>query len=102
MSLFDEMDRDDLGLRLYAEPEFTYLNRSGRPGAQRIREALDAWSARYPGEHKEELRARFRSRDNTQYRSAFFELFLHELLVRLDCRVVVHPPMAGRARRHIS
>jgi len=38
MSLFDIMERADVGPRLYAEPEYVYLNRSGRPGVQKIRD----------------------------------------------------------------
>lgn len=98
MSLFDELERSCVGPRLYAEPEFTYLNRSGRCGVQKIREVLDDWYSHYPEEHRADLRGRFRSTDDANYRSAFFELFLHELLQRLGCQVQIHPVLAGNVR----
>jgi hypothetical protein len=95
MSVFDRADRDDCGPRPYAEPDFRYLNRSARPGVQAIRESIESWFIRYPNNHSVELRGRLRSSDNDQHRSAFFELFLHELLLRLGCTVEVHPQVAG-------
>ena len=94
MSLLDEMERSYVGPRLYAEPEFTYLNRSGRLGLQKIREALNDWYSHYPEERRADLRGRFRSTDDRNYRSAFFELLLHELLRRMGCRVQIHPVLA--------
>jgi hypothetical protein len=99
MSLFDNMERFDLGPAFYAEPKFTYLNRSHRLGAQRIRELLDSWFSRYPEQHRIDLRGRFRSTIDAHHLAAFFELLLHELLLRLGARVQVHPPLEGRARR---
>lgn len=100
MPLFDDStERNDQGPILYAEPKFVYLNRSGRSGAQRIRELLEAWFSHYPEEHKPEFRARFRSPDNTDYVSAFFELCVHELLLLLDDRVEIHPALLANARR---
>jgi hypothetical protein len=99
MSLFDNITRHDVELRRYAEPEFPYLNSSAREGFQQIREMLDSWFDLYPAEHKVEIRSRFRSRDDSQYRSAFFELFLHELLLRVGDRPQVHPALSHRTRR---
>ena len=93
--LFDNINRDDTGPASYSEPKFGYLNRSGRPTFLAIRPVLEDWFSRYPEPHRNDLRGRFRSSDNTQHRSAFFELFIHELLLRLDCRVKIHPTLAG-------
>jgi len=99
MSLFDEIQRDDLGPALYAEPKSVYLNRSARPGAQKIRELLALWFSHYPEQDQLDLYGRFRSHDDAQYLSAFFELFLHELLLTLENRVEVHPVLQGNPRR---
>lgn len=100
MRLFDTVERHDEGPAGYREPHFTYLNRSARPEVDRIREVLESWFARYPTQAQPDLGARFRSKSDPQYESAFFELFLHELLNRLGCRVRVHPkPAGGRATR---
>jgi hypothetical protein len=99
MSLFDDIRREDIRARLYSEPDFTYLNFSSRPGVQRIRQTVDDWFSRYPEAHRAEFRARFREADDYHHRSAFFELFLHELLLRLRCEVEIHPPIEGIPRR---
>lgn len=72
----------------------TWLNRSSRPEAVKARVLLDKWLARHPeGTDKEELRGRLRSSDYENFRSGFFELFLHELFLKLNCQVEVHPLM---------
>ncbi len=79
---------------------FTYLNRSARVVEGRVREVLEAWFSRYPVAEHADLRGRFRSKNDFHHLSAFFELFLHELLIRLDCRVEIHPRLSGDATRH--
>lgn len=98
LSLFHTVQGDDTGPALYCEPEFGYLNRSARQGVQNIRDMLDGWFARYPEQHRPDLGARFRSSNNVDHRSAFFELFLHELVLRLGCTAEVHPNVASSAR----
>ena len=98
MTLFDQIERQGTGPRLYAQPDFDYLNRSARPGVEVIRQTLEDWFSRYPATHRPELRAQFRS-DNYQHRSAHFELVLHELLLRLGVTVEVHPAIQGANRR---
>ena len=100
MKLFDEAERYYQGPAGYGEPEFIYLNRSAIPKVIRIREVLEAWFSRYPGEGKENLCERFRSTGNLHHRSALFELFLHELLLRLGCYVIIHPSMDNSIRNY--
>jgi len=94
ISVFDDVQRDDVGPQLYAEPSFNYLNRSARPMIGRIRSVIELWFTHYPPGEQTDLRARLRSPDEQQHLSAFFELLLHELLLRLKCQVVVHPPLS--------
>jgi hypothetical protein len=98
VTLFDQIERQGTGPRLYAQPDFVYLNKSARPGVEAIRQSLEQWFSRYPEGHRPELRAQFRS-DNHQHRSAHFELVLHELLLRLGVTVEVHPAIQGTNRR---
>jgi hypothetical protein len=91
MKLFDEIDRQDERPARYAEPQFTYLNRSARVIFSRTRQVLEAWFSRYPVSERPDLRARFRSKKDQQHHAAFFELFLHELLLQLGCSVTIHP-----------
>jgi hypothetical protein len=84
----------------HAEPHFVYLNRSARPQAARIRATLEEWLSHYPeGDTKRDIEGRFRSGDDSQYRSSFFELLLHELLLQLSCNVESHPHVEGTTSR---
>jgi hypothetical protein len=99
MRLFDDIIRDDEGPALHAEPSFAYLNRSARSECDRIREMLEAWFLRYPSQEQADLRGRFRSDNNWHHHSAFFELCLHELLLRMSCRVEIHPSAGNSATK---
>lgn len=99
MKLFDERDRDDDRPALYAEPDFHHLSRSARQSVQRVRETLETWFSRYPSANQAKLRSDFRAKKNSSHQSAFFELFLHELLIRLGCQVEIHPKVEGSTGR---
>ncbi len=96
MKLFDEILRHDEGPASYAEPDFVYLNRSARRDVANVRAVLEEWFSGYPDKAKPGLRGNFRS---ANLRAAFFELFLHELLLRLRCRVEIHPRGAAKTAR---
>jgi hypothetical protein len=92
MKLFNKINRDDEGAAQYAEPKFIYLNRSARIEVEGIRQVLEEWFFHSPSGERVTLRSRFRSTNDKEFHSAFFELFLHELLIRLGCQVEIHPP----------
>lgn len=98
MKLFDEIERSDCDFAQFAEPQFAYLNRTARPEFARVRDELEQWFSHYPSAGQAELRARFRSNTDAQHQAAFFELFLHELLLRLDCQVTLHPTVPNEAK----
>lgn len=91
MKLFDEIERHDHQPAPYSEPEFKYLNRAARVSFGRIRRELEKWYSHYPASGQSELRARLRSEIDHQHQAAFFELFLHENLLRLGCQIKLHP-----------
>lgn len=95
MRVFDEFSRTREDYPGCNEGHFNYLNESARPEAARIRTMLDGWFARFPETAKSDVVARLRSRDNRQHQSAFFELYLHELFVRLGYALQVHPDIDG-------
>jgi len=80
-----------------SSPVFTYdsLNKSERPECKAIRRTLESWFADFPEEEKAEFRRRFNSGVDHNFYSAFFELYLHELLRGLGCKVKVEPPVNG-------
>lgn len=92
-TLFDNIHRHYLGAARYSEPQFIYLNRSARPESNLIRALLEVWFSRYPQAEAADLRARFRSSNDLQHHSAFFELFAHELLLKLGLRPQIHPSL---------
>jgi len=98
MRLFDEIERNDYGPSNYTEPIFTFLNRSARVEIYKIRDELEKWYSHYPAAEQAELCIRFRSNIRQQHQSAFFELFLHELLLRLGYEITIHPSLLGVAR----
>lgn len=94
-TVFDNIPRDDTGPGNYSEPIFKYLNRSAREDVANVRGLIEQWFSHLPVENRSELRARLRSEE---FDSAFFELFLHELFLRLDCEMHIHPPSVGGKR----
>ena len=96
--LFDNVNRPDLGPRLYAEDTYSFLNRATGPFWERIRGKLDRWSTAYPDETGD-LRRRFRSRDHRQHYGAWWELYIHQLLTSLGFEVTPHPEVHGSSGR---
>ena len=98
--LFDEFDRTDDTFKRNTETDFAFLNRSGRSEIARVREFVAACAARYPEDEQRELVARFRSGDDRHFRSACFELLLHEYLIRQGFALTAHPELPnGRKSR---
>jgi len=99
MKLFDDIIRAEQDFMMYSEPRFRYLNRSARPEIAVIRKVLEDWFSRFPPDGMSELRKRFQSTDDPNHLSAFFELFLNEILLRLGCKVSVHPRVSSSSMR---
>jgi hypothetical protein len=93
MTLFDERERSEQCPKLPTQSDFDYHNVSARPGVAAGRVLMEKWFQQYPDEHKRDLRSRYRSRLQSASRGAFFELYLHQLLLRIGCMVKVHPPL---------
>jgi hypothetical protein len=92
MSIFDDIVRENDQPRQEGEPLFSYLNKSSRPEAERIRALIDEWIGEYPETHREGLAARLRSDIDDQHQSAFFELFLHKFLRARGCKIIEIEP----------
>ncbi len=99
MKLFEEIKRDELGPKLETDSAFGFLNRSARPEAERVRKVMEEWLSHYPNDHQSSLIGDLKSFNDANHLSAFFELFLHELLLRLGCRLVVHPTLPHTSRK---
>lgn len=90
--LFPEVERD-VDYAGSSMTDYEFLKRCGRPECENVREVLEDWFQRYPDDDSHELKSRFRSGDDPQFRSSFWELYLHELLLRLGYSVEVHPEL---------
>lgn len=98
MSIFDDIARTDLRRGSHSESAFDFLNRSARADVANVRGLLEGWLGNYPAEHRHELVQRFRVSDRRGYEAPFFELFVHEMLLRCGLRSTVHPSIVGTAR----
>jgi hypothetical protein len=92
MSIFDDIVRENDQPRQECEPRFSYLNKSSRAEAERVRELVDEWIKEYPASHREALVARLRSDIDDHHQSAFFELFLHHFLRARGCKIIEIEP----------
>lgn len=95
VGLFDEIERNDVRPKRDSQPAFAYLNSSARPPFEIMRSILDGWFSRFPDLAKGDLRKGFRSTTDSDHRSAFLELYLHELLACMGYRLEVHPELQG-------
>lgn len=95
MGLFDDTQRTHKGPALHSEGSFSFLNRSESKVAEHVRKELEGWYGHYPSNEQLSLRKRFRR----EFDSAFFELFIHEWLLRQKASVTVHPEIPGSSRR---
>ena len=95
MPLYDQIVRAERRARRQNESSFDYMNGSARPGICAIRELLEQWFEHLQDDAKADIRARFRSRDDVQHQSAWFELFWHELMRRGGYDLEIHPTVAN-------
>jgi len=75
------------------------MNRSARPEYERIRATLEVWLGHYPEKERPDLVSRLRDSNRIGHLSAFFEVALHESLLRLGYEVEVHPVLGHTSKR---
>ncbi|HVI87292.1 MAG TPA: hypothetical protein VM659_03265 [Dongiaceae bacterium] len=99
MPVFDSGPWEFLGGADHLISHFDYLNSSDRVEAARVRAVVEEMFGRYPAAAQEALRHRLRSIDDNTHLSAFFELTLHDIVLRAGCVVLaVEPDMPGSSR----
>jgi len=98
-SLFDDLERVDASPCGYSESTFHFLNRARGPVWERERTLLDAWWHDFPSDSQGELRGRIRNDGNVGFRSAFCELYVHQVLRRISTHVECHPALPNTQRR---
>ena len=98
--VFDGGVRTDAQPARHGESTYEFLNRVAGDYWQHPRALMQAWlDGITEDQDYNDLRQRFRSRDDDQFRSAFLELYVHECLVRAAYAVTIHPVVRGSSRR---
>ena len=97
---FSDFVRTDVSPRRAPESSFRFLNRSARAEIARVRAFMHEAVSRYPADERDEIIARLQSDNEVNFRSASFEVLLHEGLLRRGFALTVHPdPETGVAKR---
>ena len=76
--------------RRYSEPGYSYLHRSSRREATQVRALVSSWYENYPSEQRARFARRFCVEDDSGHLATFFELYVHELVSRLDSTPEIH------------
>lgn len=87
--VFDAGRRTDPRPSQNGEPLYAFLNRVQSPAFRSVRALIDEWFSRYPVWAHSHLLTRLRSDRDHEFRSAFWELYLHETFWRMDWDVEV-------------
>lgn len=90
---FDDRPRTDSSPKKNSETDFGFYNRSASPEIDRVRLLIEECLSNYPKSELEELVSRLRSGNDASFRSAIFELFLHEALMRQGYSLKPHPEL---------
>lgn len=98
MHVFSEGDREGEAPSDHLVGRFDYLDASARPEAERVRDLIEAWVDDYPEDHRPEMVRRLRSRSDGLHTSAFFELFLHALMLRRGFAILAIEPVMPNGR----
>ena len=100
MNLFDDIKREPTTSMSNLYSAFVAVNLDGSPGKQDLRDKLESWFQKFPTDGQNDLRRRFRSGRHEDHEGAFFELFLHELMINLGLKVEQVHPTLHDSRNH--
>lgn len=89
--IFSNIERTFNGPKPYGEPDFEYLDRSARIESERVRNTISEWLNNFPESDRNEVTSRLKSGNHINFLSASFELYIHEILIRLGYEVSAHP-----------
>lgn len=83
LTLFDEIARTDKSAQKQRKSYYAVINRSACAEYESARQLLETWFLDYPSDpeqNRASLRGKFRSDEDYNHLSAFFELYTHTLL----------------------
>ena len=99
--LFESVERTDLNPAKFSGSNSQYLRTSARREFADLRRRFESWFSKYPDSERRRCYSDFHSADNKKHSAAKFELFCHELLLRLGASVVCQAKFLTRAGRGI-
>lgn len=95
MLLFDEFERTFDQPKTELESSFSFLNRTARPAFVKVRTELERWFVNYPESDQGQFSIRLRN----EFEPAFYELFLHELLLRMGAIIEIENTLGTKEKR---
>lgn len=99
INIFSEIERTDPSPARHGESHSQFIDRVAGSFWEQVRDLTEDWFARLCSDAQADVRGRLRSKDDRQSKGAFFELYLHECLLRMDYAVTCHPQVEGTSRR---
>lgn len=98
--VFDDRERTSTAAAANEESSFDFLNRVAGDFWEHPRQLIEAWASHLSDDAEyADIRSRLRSKNNSQFNSAFLELYLHETLLRTGHTVTIHPQLPHSTRR---
>lgn len=95
LKLFDDKGRINMEYAKNHHNPYIFYDESGLREMSGVRNILNEWFDKYPCSEQTELKRRFK----TEFNSAFYELFLHELFLKQGFRLQVHPILPNTTKR---
>ena len=90
-TLFHQAERSDASPARFQEPLFHFLNRVDTPYWENVRHLLEEWLAALPDSVRPNIAARFRKSDDSVAISAFWEVYVSQLLHQMGFEVDLEP-----------
>lgn len=92
--LFDDKIRSNLEYAQHQQDTYDFYDGSALEEFVLIRDRLNDWFSKYPIDAKKQLKRDFQS----NFDSAFFELFIHELFIRQGFILTSHPTVPNSTK----
>lgn len=97
--IFGDRRRTGLVKPLFGHTTLFSLDHRDGPDWDAMRELVESWWIRSPKESQLDLKGRLLSGDDEQFRGAFVELYVSELLLRAGCQLIGHPELGESSTR---
>ena len=99
VNIFSAVERTDPSPARHGESHSQFIDRVAGHFWVQVRDLIEEWFSRLCSDAQADVRGRLRCRDDRQSKGAFFELYLHECLLRMGYAVTCHPEVDGTSRR---